>query len=248
MTLRIHLGWLLEKVLFISLLLSLIASFLLIMLDPSTLPITTVRIEGIINTEPRSLQERVSSVAVGGFFEIDLTMVRLSILPLSWIKDVQIRSQWPDTLLIQVQEHTAVAWWMNKSLIDNEGNQLYGRRYPLMDLPRFTGPLDKIDSRLKFRRNFSLEYILKHYNQLAPLVQAAGLQIQEFGYNARKAWYMLLNNNMKLNLGHSENKIRLQRFLKIYHRLKTPSLNHIGDKAILIDLRYTNGIAVQTAK
>lgn len=225
-----------EKVLFISLLLSLSASFLLIMRDPSTLPITTVRIEGIINTEPRSLQKRLSSVAVGGFFEIDLTMVRLNILPLPWIKEVQIRKRWPDTLLIQVQEHTAVAWWMNKSLIDNEGLQLAVSRYPLMDLPQFTGPLDKADD------------ILKHYNQLAPLVQAAGLQIQEFGYNVRKTWYMLLNNNMKLNLGRGESKTRLQRFLKAYHRLKTPSLNKIGDKTVLIDLRYTNGIAVRTAK
>ena len=73
-------------------------------------------------------------------------------------------------------------------------------------------------------------------------------QIQEFGYNVRKTWYMLLNNNMKLNLGRSESEIRLQRFLKIYHRLKTPSLNNIGDKTVLIDLRYTNGIAVRTAK
>jgi cell division protein FtsQ len=234
MILRIRLGWL-EKVLFISLLLSLIASFLLIMLDQNTLPITTVRIEGIVNTDPQALQKRVSSVAVGGFFEIDLTMLRLNILPLPWIKEVQIRSQWPDTLLIQVQEYTAVAW-MNKSLIDNEGNKLTVNRYPLMDLPRFTGPLDKADD------------ILKHYNQLAPLVQAAGLHIKEFGYNARKTWYMLLNNNMKLNLGRGETKTRFQRFLKIYHRLKTPSLNKIGDKAVLIDLRYTNGIAVRTAK
>lgn len=236
MTLRIlRLGWL-EKVLFIGLLLSLIASFLLIILDPNTLPITTVQIEGLINTEPRTLQKRISSVAIGGFFDINLIIVRLSILPLPWIKNVQIYKQWPDTLRIQVQEHTAVAW-MNKSLIDNEGNKLYGRYSPLMDLPRFTGSLDKVGD------------ILKQYNQLAPLVQAAGLQqIQEFGYNARKTWYMLLNNNMKLNLGRSENKSRLQRFLKIYHRLKTPSLNKIGDKTVLIDLRYTNGIAVRTAK
>jgi len=225
-----------------SLLLSLMGGFGLIMLDPHTLPIKTVRIDGhLINTNPQILQTMLSQVAKGGFFDIDLTKVRLSILTLPWVKNVQIHKQWPDTLIIQIQEHIVVAWWMNKALVDIEGNLFFSYPkiqarsdsviYKFMDLPLFTGPLN------------SLKDILKRYNQLAPLVSTAGLQIQEFGCNARKAWYMVLNNGMKLKLGRGDSQTRLQRFFKVYQRLVMSSGNW---ESLLMDLRYTNGIAVQT--
>jgi len=236
-----NLAWY-QKILLMSLLFSLMVGFGLIMLDPHTLPIKTVRIDGhLINTNPQTLRTMLSKIAKGGFFNIDFTKVRLSILTLPWVKNVQIHKQWPDTLIIQIQEHTVVARWMNKALVNIEGKLFIS--YPKIrassdsvnhkfrDLPLFTGPLK------------SLKDILKRYNQLAPLVSAAGLKIQEFGCNARKAWYMVLNNGMKLKLGRGDNQMRLQRFFKVYQRLV---MSYGNWESLLMDLRYTNGIAVRT--
>jgi cell division protein FtsQ len=242
----------LKEILFLGLLLSLIGCFLLWLLDPRTGRITTVLIKGnLINTDHQTLQTMVSQVVRGSFLKSETeiflkkkrqqNMTRI-LLNLPWIKDVQIHKRWPDTLIIQIQEHTIVAWWMKKALINNEGHFIMSysavrKLNPsvvqrLMKLPRFTGSLDNLNE------------ILKRYNQLAPLVQAAGLHIQEFGCNARKTWYIRLNNKMTLKLGRRENKAQLQRFLKVYH-LVMPSLKKMGHK-LLMDLRYTNGIAVQT--
>ncbi|MDM8561937.1 cell division protein FtsQ/DivIB [Candidatus Marithioploca araucensis] len=201
-------------------------------LEPHTLPMTTVRIEGhLINTDPQVLQTIVSQVAKGGFFSIDMTTVRLAVLKFPWIKDVQIHRQWPNTLLIQVQERQVIAQWQNKALVDDEG---YLFNVPLkrkgdLGLPQFYGPPNSVGK------------ILERYNQLAPLVNAYGFSIHEFGYNARQTWYMVLDNGIKLRLSRYDKKnTRLQRFIKVYHRLlSTQKL-----PPVYVDLRYTNGIAV----
>jgi cell division protein FtsQ len=235
-TVLIHSFWI-KNLLFIGLLLSLGGSFLLLILEPHTLPMTTVHIEGhLINTNPQVLQTIVSEVARGGFFSIDLMRVRLKILKLPWIIDAQIYRQWPNTLLIKVQERQAIARWQNKALVDGNGNlfivpkELFqGKtRKRNLNLPRFFGPPGSVGK------------ILEYYTQLAPLMQAYGFSIHEFGYNARQAWYMVLDNGIKFQLGRGDKKTRLQRFIKIHQNLlSTQKL-----LPVYVDLRYTNGIAV----
>lgn len=235
----------LRAIIFTGLLLSLVGTLWLWILDPSTLPITAVRIEGELqNTDPQVLQAMVFKTVKGGFFNINLTAVRSTLLSNPWIKNVQIKRQWPDTLLIHVQERTAVAQWLDKALIDNEGNLLnlpktkfisLKSNQTKMDLPRFAGPPTWAGE------------ILKHYNQLAPRVALVGLQIREFGCNAQSRWYIVLDNGMKLRLGRGDIEIRMQRFLKVYKSRVTQSLITSGGKSLVqIDLRYTNGIAVQS--
>jgi cell division protein FtsQ len=137
-----------------------------------------------------------------------------------------------------------VARWQELTLIDDEG-QLFTVS-PEMDkepsgqgnlkLPRFTGPPNSVGE------------IFERYNQIVPRIANAGLKIHELGCNARKAWYMILDNGMKLRLGSGESEIQQQRFLKVHNYLIRTSPNYsIKNSAVQFDLRYTNGIAVRTA-
>ena len=58
------------------------------------------------------------------------------------------------------------------------------------------------------------------------------------GCNARRAWYIILNNKIKLLLGRDEGEQRIQRFIQFHSRMKL-------DPPLLIDLRYRSGIAVR---
>ncbi len=234
-----HFFWL-KKMLFIGLLLSLIGSFWLLIRLPQVLPMTTVQVEGeLVNIDPVTLQTVLSQVAKGGFFTINLSVVRLALLNLSWIKEVQVHRRWPDTLLIKVQERKPVAWWQEQVLVDDEGH-LFSPVFPTGklkkdkkirqgNLPRFIGPPGSVDE------------ILKHYNRLAPLVESVGQSIYEFGRDARQAWSMKLEGGIELALGRDDSQVRLQRFMKVHRHLLA------GQKSstVHIDLRYTNGIAVQ---
>lgn len=223
------------KILLIGLSLSLLGGLLLLIFDPHTLPITSIRMEAhLVNTDPQALQATLSQVARGGFLHVDLTAVRVAVLALPWIKEVQVQRQWPDTLILQIQEHQAIARWQDKALINKEGHLFVVPPSSVtksMNLPILSGPVG------------SEVQVFKHYQLLSPLVQAAGFQIQKLNLSVRLAWQMILDNGIKLMFGRDDSEIRLRRFLKIYHQL----LNVPQSRPIFVDLRYTNGMAVLMA-
>lgn len=223
------------KVLLIGLSLSLLGGLLLLIFDPHTLPITNIRMEAhLINTNPQTLQTTLSQVARGGFWNVDLTAVRLAILALPWVKEAQVQRQWPETLILLIQEHQAIARWQDKALVNKEGHLFVVPPSSVtksMNLPILSGPVG------------SAIQVFKHYQLLSPLVQAAGLQIQKLSLSVRLAWQMNLDNGIKLMFGRDDSEVRLRRFLKVYPRL----LNVPQSRPVFVDLRYTNGMAVQMA-
>jgi cell division protein FtsQ len=96
----------------------------------------------------------------------------------------------------------------------------------------------------------NVQILLASYQEFKSLVKSANLRIHELGCNARRAWYMVLDNQLKLLLGRGENRLRLERFLNLYPRLATKlmRMQNGGQTLVSVDLRYTNGLAVQLAQ
>ena len=248
-----------KNMLIIGLSLSLTGTLLLWLLEPHTLPLTQVQIEGtLINIDPQDLQKIVAQVTKGGLLSLDVAAIRRVLLSVPWIQGVRIYRRWPDTLLIQIQEREAVAYWYDKAVVDPKGYLFvvptrWLKNRPIRDkagsdLPRFKGPAD------------SVKRILQRYYPLKKLIQSAGLKIRELGYDSRQAWYLILNHGLHLQLGRGNSEPRVQRFLQVYQRIITPWASLCAkaetlsplcqplskDKLITqIDLRYPNGIAVR---
>ncbi|NJO16499.1 MAG: FtsQ-type POTRA domain-containing protein [Thioploca sp.] len=248
-----------KNMLIIGLSLSLVATLLLWLFEPHTLPLTRVQIEGtLINVDPQNLQAIVSQVTKGGLLSLDVASVRRVLLSVPWIQDVRIYRHWPDTLFVQIWEREAVAYWHDKAIVDPKGHLfvvpprwISNRKIKDKagsDLPRFKGP------------SGSAKLILERYYPLKKIIQLAGLKIEELGCDNRQSWYMVLNQGLHLQLGRGNNETRVQRFLQVYHRIITPltalclkaeSISPLcqqtsGDNLMTqIDLRYPNGIAVR---
>jgi len=222
----LHLFWL-KKLMFIGIILLLISVTLLWLVHPRTLPITTLHIKGHYHTSLAVVKKVVSPYLQVGFFHLDQDALKLALLNLPWIKKVDTKLTGFDTLLIQIQEHKAVARWQKNDLIDEEG-QIFQANLS-EKLPHFYGQKDNIPS------------LLFYYEKFTTLLEKKGLKIQALSCNARQAWYIVLENNVQLLLGREQIQARLQRFLQVYKRImQIPYVTRI-------DLRYTNGIAVQTA-
>lgn len=249
-----------KNMLIIGLSLSLTGTLLLWLLEPHTLPLNQVQIEGnLINIDPQDLRAIVARITKGGLLSLDVAAVRRVLLSVPWIQDVRIYRRWPDTLLIQIQEREAVAYWYDKAMVDSKGYLFvvptrWLKNRPVRDkvgsyLPRFKGPTGSVKS------------ILQHYYSLKQLIQSAGLKIRELGYDSRQAWHLILNHGLHLQLGRGNIELRVQRFLQVYQHMMIPSAS-LGAKAAIIsplgqllpsednlitqiDLRYTNGIAVR---
>ncbi|MDM8566701.1 FtsQ-type POTRA domain-containing protein [Candidatus Halobeggiatoa sp. HSG11] len=210
------------NIILIGLLLSLLTGCLLLVYEPHTLPVNAVRIQGqFINTDLPTLQDIITLQTVGGLLRTDVSKLHLALLALPWIKTIQVQKQWPDTIVIKVQEYRPIAKWQNK-FVDIEGNIVLDKQKNL-NLPEF------------MVSNEYLNQTIHYYIELIPLLN--GLKIREFGYDTLRAWYILLDNGMKLRLGHTDIKNRLKRFFEKY------PYKSLGSNS-RIDLRYNNGIAI----
>lgn len=199
--------------------------------NPLTLPIRKIRVHGaMVHVNEAMLRNSVVATVQGGYFNIDVASLRKTVEQLGWVKTAAVRRVWPDTVVISVVEQQPLAIWAKGGLVNMDG-ELFTPAVAeeFSDLPRFTAPAGMQQSVTELYRDLSA--------QLAPLgVQIVALQLDE-----RRAVRLQLHNGIELVLGREERLARLQRFVKVYRK----SLIQHAARVRRVDLRYSNGMAVQ---
>jgi len=234
--LKMALFWL-KNLLIIALLLGGIGVFFLWMLNPNTLPIKVVNINGTIRTAHENVKTVIADQVRDNFFTVNLQAIRQAVKTLTWVKDVQVQRIWPNTLSLTIQEHIVVARWNNQKAVDETGR--------LLDVPVKT-----LSSTLPIfiSTKNAVKKVLTRYNILNPQIESLGLHIQQVVYNAQQTWTIVLDNGMRLLLGRDKNSQGLQHFITIYKQLHiSPSLQAILKKKTIahFDLRYTDGMVLR---
>lgn len=198
--------------------------------EADTLPVKHVTVEGDMrHVDREQLIQAVSPRVRGSFLDVDVAGIRAAGEQLPWIKQIQVRRVWPDTLHLVVEEHRAVARWNKESLV----NSLGGVFTPGADtlptgLVQMNGPVGT--SELMARRLVEIQQKLK----------ALGLKVATISMDERRAWQLDFNNGLHLKLGRADSDERLQRFIDVYG----DGLADFRELIEEIDMRYTNGLAV----
>jgi cell division protein FtsQ len=189
-------------------------------------------IEGDLNrTSANQIRAATVGQASRGFFAADLHELRSSIESLPWVAQAEVARQWPDALHIRVIEHRPVARWNETGLFSDRGEvfRVDGSE-GMQGLARLRGP--------ESRRTEVLETWLLMRRNLG----AIGQDIEEMEVDERGAWQVVLGNGARLVLGREEVHQRLERYIAV-HAL----LNGDDRRPRVIDMRYTNGLAVRWA-
>ena len=219
----------------IELLVTLLFSGLLVwfgsyLLDPGTLPIRQVRIEGKFrNLSTNTLQELVQVRVIGGFFNINVSAIRDTLLTEPWVKDVSVHRVWPDSLQVYVTEQDATAIWKDSALLNKSGilftpdKTSFPKNLPVLDGPEGTQTL-----------------VMNKYLYLKSKLDTIDLKISILKLNDRRAWVFETENGLKVKLGRKDFDERVARFVD----LVSISLGNKIQSAELIDMRYPNGFAV----
>ncbi len=219
----------LKNLLFIGILLSFIAAGLRWLFDPQTLPITSVQIEGNNYTSTAQIQALIAVYIVGGFFRINLQTIRETIEVLPWVSHVYIERRWHNGLFLKISEYQPVAIWKNHA-VDSSGQVLKFNIAALKGLPVF-------DINFKY-----ISDTLQIYEELLTILKKVKLNIKKIGQYPNGEKYLILQNDMKLILSRDNIQLKLNRFLKAFpHLLQSQHVSSIQH----IDLRYTNGVAIQ---
>lgn len=201
------------------------------LLRPDSFPVKRVSFEGEFqNVQEQALSAAVVDSARGNFFLLNLDTIRARAVQTPWVHQVTVRRQWPDGIHIRFTEQELVARWGTQAWVNQHGETVHLRGAPGVEgLPRLSGP-EGTSARM-----------LEHYRRLEALLAPAGLRISALTLTPRHSWLVALSNGMSLVLGREEPEPKIERFVRMYPTVVAPQQARIKR----IDLRYTNGFAVE---
>lgn len=195
-------------------------------------PITEVRIGGELSwVDVDAVREQVLANLDDGVLTTELRQVHALVMSQPWVRRASIRRQWPGVLVVHLVERTAVARWGDDALLTAEGEIFKpGDLSPWSELPQLSG----VDS--------AVLDVMRHFDQLQSEFAAMGLELAALHKEPRGAWRAkLAQGGIEVHLGRQDLQQKLTRFGAIYRRALEQKLPEIA----VIDLRYTNGLAVR---
>lgn len=199
--------------------------------NPLTLPVNKIQVHGsFVNVNEAMLHRAVDGVVAGGYFNVDVEKVREVVERLPWVSRASVRRVWPDTLSVSVIEQQPIAVSKQFGLINEEGDVFKPVSESSLptSLPVFEGP-----------KNLN-KLMLSKYFEMNKLLLVINTKITYLKLDARQAIELKLDNGLRVVLGRSETLHRLERLLRIYPRILASRVADIE----VIDLRYTNGMAI----
>lgn len=200
-------------------------------LDPATLPIRQVRIDGDLrHVAPVELQRMVAAEVNAGFFRVDVQAIRGALLAQPWIDSVTVQRVWPDQLRILVSEQTPIATWGQDALLNERAVAFRAPRasFPA-GLPHLTGPPGTESA------------VLEGYRLASRILATRNLAVGEITLTDRRAWRLRLVDGPEIIVGRADLRERLERLMAFYQNVFSAGTGPVA----VIDLRYMNGFAVR---
>lgn len=178
--------------------------------------VTRAQVETIVRTEMK-----------GTFFTLNLPAVRGAFEKLPWVREVNLRRQWPDRLEVSVTEHVPLARWGSTALVNAQG-EIFQAAYDGA-LPVFIGPPGT-------SKEIAIQY--EYFRRTLAKIGATPVGVQ---LTPRRAWLVKLKGGTTLDVGRDDIEARMGRLIALYEKTLKP-LNRRID---YVDLRYANGFAVR---
>ena len=205
----------------------------------------------------------------GTFFTNDLEITRAAFEALPWVRRATVRRQWPNRLVVSIEEHRALARWNDEEgnrfvsvmgeAFHAQGEKIIGARLPLL-----LGP------------EGSEKEVAQRYAEFAQRLAVIGQAPAVVALSPRQAWTIRLSRaavaapastlasavapassstaatlslhaheGLLLDLGREQPRApvlaRLDRFVAHY----ASTLGRIGSRVEAVDLRYPNGFAAR---
>lgn len=203
--------------------------------DASRLPLSRLVVTGQTHyTTNDDIRQAILSLgAPGTFMSQDVDVIQQQIERLPWIQQVSVRKQWPDELKIHLVEYVPVARWNDLHMVDAEGKSFSvpASHVGKEELPMLYGP------------EGSESEVLTGYHQMSDLLAASKFKLKAASMTARRSWQLVLSDDVRLELGRTEDMKRLKRFIQLYPTLQQQAQTE-NKRIRYVDLRYDSGAAV----
>lgn len=186
-----------------------------------------IRILGAHHVTTEQARLVVQQRLTGNFFSADLDATRRAFIKLPWVRDASIRRQWPNGLVVTLEEHQPLTRWNDDALLNLQGEVF--KAASDLNLPRLSGPAGSEHEVVQAWQAFG--------QILAPLKARPVAVI----LNDRRSWSVILDNGMNIALGREQASERLARWVNLY----PITMGQLGEAVAGVDLRYPKGFAVR---
>jgi cell division protein FtsQ len=183
--------------------------------------------QGLVQSQPRGPGLN--------FFTVDLNAVRSQFEAVPWVRHASVRRIWPNRLLVQIEEHRALALWGDAQLINTFGEPFtanLGEAEVDGQLPRLDGP------------DGAHAQVLRRFDELQQWVQPSGRQVVALTLSSRYSWNTELDDGSELVLGR-EQVVPIEERVKRWAEAYPKVIDKFSRKPEQFDLRYPNGFAVR---
>lgn len=183
------------------------------------------------------LEEALSRELNGNFFSVDIDALRASVEKIAWVRHAEIRRRWPGKIEVDIEEHTAVAFWGDDTgqWVNTHGEIFMAAAIdpPEEMMPVFLGP-DGLASEM-----------LDFYLYAKKMLKTIDREPKGVAVSQRLAVQMQLDDAMIIEFGRRQSKVsineRLQRFVDYY-----PSILGAAKRPpSVVDMRYPSGFALR---
>lgn len=197
-------------------------------------PIQRINVVGDLKHVERSaLEAALRPYMEESFFGIDLKEVRQTAESMTWIDAANVRKEWPNTVVVSLQERIPVANWGKNQFLSAKGEIFFAEHVqPDANLPTFIGMAEQA------------ALIAQHYVQMQAVLKDAGLSITTLEMSDRISMTVKLAGGLTLVIDEKESLEKLQRFTAVYRLFSEEQRQQL----LRVDLRYENGLAIKWKK
>lgn len=194
-------------------------------------PLSRVTVEGeFLYVSKERTSEIISAELDDDFLQLDLMRLKQVLESDPWIENAALGRRWPDTLLVRIVEQKPIARWGERGFMNQRGEIIQVESTAqLGDLPGLYGAESDAGR------------VMQQYQELSRLLRTRGLEVIALRCDDKQAWRMTLKGDIEIVIGRDQVMEKVRRFLTVYDQ----HLHRYWLDVKSIDVRYTNGIAVQ---
>jgi len=167
---------------------------------------------------------------VENFFTVDLKKVKQTTESLTWIDYADAKKEWPNTLIVYLQERVPVANWQKNEFLSVKG-EIFSAEHvqPDVNLPTFIGKPDQA------------AVIAQRFSKMQEILREVGLSVNSLELEDRISWKAQLDNGLMLVVDDKHSVEKLKRFTRLYSMFTEQQKQQL----FKVDLRYENGLAIK---
>ncbi|HSX84910.1 MAG TPA: cell division protein FtsQ/DivIB [Cellvibrio sp.] len=194
-------------------------------------PLASVMVEGDFHYISKERAMALISAEINeDFLQLDLMRMKTALESEPWVEHAALARRWPDALEVRITEQQPIARWGTDGFLNQRGELVRVDNIDaLAALPLLQGSAADASK------------IMQQYQDLSQLLRSRGLDVIELKCDSKKSWRLMLKGDVEVAIGRDQVMEKMRRFMVVYDQ----HLSEVWQDVIAIDVRYTNGVAVQ---